>query len=224
MTTTYNLTRPLPGTGSPQAHFPSSPYGSASVFYGDYVSELERAARTIHPVEIERAAQLLLESYLQGSTVFACGNGGSASIANHLQCDHSNGIRNGTDLVPHVVSLSNNVEVMTAIANDLGYEEVFVHQLQSQARKGDVLFAISSSGNSPNIVKAVCWAKDNGLRTISLTGFDGGGARVTAEVALHVDSHNYGLVEDLHQGVMHALAQYIRQSRLSADQLAATQF
>jgi D-sedoheptulose 7-phosphate isomerase/D-glycero-D-manno-heptose 1,7-bisphosphate phosphatase len=116
------------------------------------------------------------------------------------------------------------VELLTAIANDLGYENVFVHQLQSQSRPGDVLVAVSSSGRSPNIVRALTWAQDNGLRTIAITGFDGGEARTVAEVCIHVDCANYGVIEDLHQAVMHALAQYIRQARMTADKISSTVF
>ena len=88
-------------------------------------------------------------------TVFSCGNGGSAAIANHLQCDHLKGVRTGTDLTPRVVSLSSNIELITAISNDIGYEDVFTYQLQSQSQPGDVLIAISSSGRSPNIARAL---------------------------------------------------------------------
>ena len=116
------------------------------------------------------------------------------------------------------------MELLTAIANDLGYEHVFAYQLQSQAEPGDVLIAVSSSGRSPNIVHALTWARDHGLRTIAITGFDGGEARTLAEVAIHVECTNYGVVEDLHQAVMHALAQYIRHSRMSPDQISATVF
>ena len=98
------------------------------------------------------------------------------------------------------------------------------YQLQSQSRPGDVLIAVSSSGRSPNIVRALRWARDHGLRTIALTGFDGGDARTMAEVAIHVDCTNYGIVEDLHQAVMHALAQYIRQSRMTADAISSSVF
>ena len=156
--------------------------------------------------------------------MFSCGNGGSASIANHLQCDHVKGVRTATDLAPRVMSLSTNVELLTAIANDTGYENVFVYQLQSQSGPGDVLIAVSSSGRSPNIVHALTWARDHGLRTIAITGFDGGAARSVAEVAIHVDSANYGVIEDLHQAIMHALAQYIRQSRMTATAISATVF
>ena len=125
---------------------------------------------------------------------------------------------------PRVVSLCSNVELLTAIANDLGYQESFTYQLRAQSKPGDALIAISSSGRSPNILNALQWARDNGLRTIALTGFDGGGAREIAEIAIHVDSANYGVVEDLHQSVMHAMAQYIRQTRMSADAIASSTF
>ena len=156
--------------------------------------------------------------------MFSCGNGGSASIANHVQCDHVKNVRTTTDLTPRVLSLSTNVELLTAIANDMGYENVFSYQLQSQAGPGDVLMAVSSSGRSPNIVQALTWARDHGLRTIAITGFDGRPARAVAEVSVHVDCTNYGIVEDLHQAIMHALAQYIRQSRMSTEEISTTVF
>jgi phosphoheptose isomerase len=114
--------------------------------------------------------------------------------------------------------------VLTAIANDLAFEDVFAYQLETQAGPGDVLFAVSSSGRSANIVRAVTWARDNGLATVALTGFTGGGARAVADVSVHVDSTNYGIIEDLHQTITHALAQYLRQSRMSADAIASTVF
>jgi len=204
--------------------FPVAPYTSAGSYFDGYADEMARAAKTIEAAAFDRTAAILTEAYARGARMFSCGNGGSASIANHMQCDHVKGIRNQTDLAPQVLSLSSNMELVTAIANDLGYENVFVYQLQSQARPGDVLIAVSSSGQSPNIVHALTWARDHGLRTIAITGFGGGQARTVAEVVIHVDSTNYGVVEDLHQSVMHALAQYIRQSRMTADAIATTVF
>ncbi len=204
--------------------FPVARYTSAGSYFSDYAKELARASETIDSAAMERAAGILIEAYAKGARMFSCGNGGSASIANHMQCDHVKGVRNGTDLSPQVLSLSTNVELLTAIANDIGYADVFVYQLQSQAGPGDVLVAVSSSGRSPNIVDAISWARDHGLRTIAITGFDGGAARTTAEVAIHVDCTNYGIIEDLHQAVMHALAQYVRQSRLGLDEISETVF
>jgi phosphoheptose isomerase len=213
-----------PQADSAPEKFPATRYESAPQFFDTYAEETARAWKTIEPAALDRAAAILLDVYTRDAGMFSCGNGGSASIANHLQCDHLKGIRTATDLAPRVMSLSTNVELLSAIANDLGYENVFVYQLQSQARPGDALIAVSSSGRSPNIVNALTWARDQGVRTIALTGFGGGAARTVAEVAIHVDCTNYGVVEDLHQAVMHALAQYVRQSRMTADTISETVF
>ena len=219
----HHRTFVLAGDGDP-VKFPIGPYASAASYFDTYAEEMSRAAKSIEPVGLERAAAILVEAYLRGARMFCCGNGGSASIANHMQCDHVKGIRTATDLSPHVLSLSANVELLTAIANDTGYENVFVYQLQAQSAPGDVLLAVSSSGRSANIVSVLTWARDHGLRTIAVTGFDGGTARAVAEVSIHVDCTNYGIVEDLHQAIMHALAQYIRQSRMTADAISSTVF
>jgi phosphoheptose isomerase len=224
MSTVHDLQAPAPPTESTPAKFPAAPYASASTYFGAYADEISRAARTVEPAALDRAAALLLEAYTRGAEVFVCGNGGSASIANHLQCDHVKGVRTTTDLAPRVVSLSANIELITAIANDMAYEDVFTYQLQSQSHPGDVLIAVSSSGRSPNIVRALTWARDHDLRTIALTGFEGGEAKTVAEVAIHVDCTNYGIVEDLHQAIMHGLAQYIRQSRMTADAISSGVF
>ncbi len=204
--------------------FPVHPFDRADAYGGAYVAELSRAFGTIDLEHISRAAEVLIDAYHRDAAVFACGNGGSASIANHLQCDHVKGVRNGTDLCTRVYSLSTNVELLSAIANDLGYDRIFEYQLQSQARPGDVLVAVSSGGRSPNIVRAIDWAGTNGMQTIALTGFEGGPARRRATVSIHVDSANYGIVEDAHQACMHLLAQYIRQSRMSSDVIAFQTF
>jgi len=224
MTSAYELQAFAPSADSPSAKFPSSSYPSAAWFFEAYAEETARAASSIKPAALDHAAAILLEAYTRGSAVFSCGNGGSAAIANHLQCDHLKGIRTATDLAPRVVSLSANVELLTAIANDMTYEDIFTYQLQSQSGPGDVLIAVSSSGRSPNIVRALAWARDHDLRTIALTGFDGGAARTVAEVCIHVDGSNYGIIEDLHQAVMHALAQYIRQSRMTSDAISSGVF
>ncbi|HET9969573.1 MAG TPA: SIS domain-containing protein [Streptosporangiaceae bacterium] len=223
MTSASDVQAYPPAAATP-VKFPAGPYASAASYFDAYAEEMARAAKSVEAAAFERAAATLTGAYRRGARVFSCGNGGSASIANHMQCDHVKGIRTTTDLMPQVFSLSANVELLTAIANDTGYENTFVYQLQSQAGPGDVLLAVSSSGRSPNIVRALTWARDQGLKTIAVTGFDGGAARATADICVHVDCTNYGIVEDLHQTVMHALAQYIRQSQMSADTISATTF
>jgi phosphoheptose isomerase len=224
MSSVYDLPTVMPPAHRSTAKFPAAPFANAASYFDAYAEEIARAAKTVELGAFDRAAAILLDAYSRGARTFSCGNGGSASIANHMQCDHVKGVGTATDLCPRVLSLSANVELLTAIANDTGYENVFVHQLRSQSEPGDVLVAVSSSGRSLNIVHALTWARDHGLRTIAVTGFDGGAARTTAEIAIHVDSANYGVVEDLHQAIMHAMAQYIRQSRMSADSVSTTVF
>jgi histidinol-phosphate phosphatase family protein len=204
--------------------FPAHQYPDGGSFGSAYVGELARAFGTVDMARVASAAELLNDAYDRDASVFACGNGGSASIANHLQCDHVKGVRNGTDLTTRVFSLSTNIELFSAIGNDHGYDLVFEYQLQSLARTGDVLIAVSSSGRSPNIVRALEWANRHGMRTIALTGFAGGAARDLATVSVHVHSDNYGIIEDAHQACMHLLAQYVRQSRMIPDDVTANTF
>jgi phosphoheptose isomerase len=223
MTSVLDPDTPAPPAGT-RPKFPEVPYAAPSAFFEDYAQEMAQAWKTLDMAEFDRAAAILADAYARRASVFSCGNGGSASIANHLVCDHTKGIRAKSDLAPRVLSLSNNIELMTAIANDIGYEDVFAYQLQSHAVPGDVLVAISSSGRSANIVRTLTWARENGLHTIAITGFEGGAARTLADAAIHFQCANYGIVEDLHQAVMHALAQYIVQSRMTAETISATVF
>jgi histidinol-phosphate phosphatase family protein len=211
----------LPG---PRPSFPAHQYADGGSFGSAYAAELTLAMASVDPAQISAAGALLNAAHDRGARIFACGNGGSASIANHLQCDHVKGVRNGTDLRAQVFSLSTNIELFSAIANDHGYDTVFEYQLESLAQPGDVLVAISSSGRSPNIVRALEWATRHGVHTVALTGFTGGAARELAGVTVHVDSDNYGVIEDAHQACMHLLAQFVRQSRMTPDAVAANTF
>ena len=107
---------------------------------------------------------LILNHYLSNKNIFVCGNGGSASISNHFICDHLKGTSSNTNLLPKIFSLSSNLEIITAIANDIKYDEIFSFQLSRLARQGDCLITISSSGNSENIIKAIKWAKKINLK------------------------------------------------------------
>ena len=204
--------------------FPSTKYAKAGDYFSDYIAQYRRGGESVDPQQIDRAAELLLDAYKAGRWTFCCGNGGSAAISNHLLCDHVKGVQTDTDVVPRVVSLSANLEIITAIANDIDYDDVFLYQLRSLGRPGDVLISISSSGNSENIVRAVAWAKENGLSTIAMTGFSGGRSADLADINIHVEADNYGVSEDLHQSVMHVLAQYLRQAQMAEALVAERNF
>ena len=204
--------------------FPTVWFESASQYFEAYRDEIIRSWSTVDPAAVTAAAQILIDCIDRDGVIYACGNGGSAAIANHLMCDFQKGIQTDTTAKPRVVSLSCNLEIITAIGNDIGYEDIFVYQLRTMARPGDVIMTISASGNSENIVRAVNWAKSNGVPTIALVGFAGGRSGALADVTIHVAAENYGTVEDVHQSIMHILAQYLRQSRMKAEQIAHRHF
>ena len=194
--------------------FPDKKFTSISEFAFTYFEQIKAAQASVDPDMLTAAFTLLDEAYKRGATLYVCGNGGSAAISNHLVCDHSKCGQTDTVLRPKVVSLSTNIEMITAIANDISYDDVFVYQLKTLAEPDDVLITISCSGDSENIVRAAHWAKNEKLSVISFTGFKGGRSADLADINLQVDADNYGVVEDLHQGLMHILAQYLRLSHM----------
>lgn len=204
--------------------FPDQPISSISAFFDAYARQLAAATASVRGESLGAAERLLTAVLERDGFIFSCGNGGSAAIANHLVCDHAKGVASATGLRPRVMSLSTTVELLTALANDADYGECFVGQLKLFARPGDLLITISSSGDSENVVRAVAWARENGLSTIALTGFSGGRSAELADVNLHVEADNYGIVEDVHQSLMHALAQFLRMSRMSPVDIARCKF
>ena len=180
-------------------------------YFKYYNEEVTRALAGIREESYNAAYETLYNAGRDRARIFVCGNGGSASIAEHFSCDHSKGVHLDTSLRPDVVSLASNMAVITAIGNDLGFDKIFSKQMQfANASCTDILVVVSSSGNSPNIGSALDQANDIGMVSIGLLGFDGGAPREKANCVLHVNSFNYGIVEDCHQILMHSLAQALR--------------
>ena len=204
--------------------FPDEKFADIGAFTEAYFQAIRTAQDSVDRAALAQAGEILATAYDNRAGVYVCGNGGSAAISNHLVCDHLKGTQTDTGLRPRVVSLSSNVETMTAVANDISYDEVFVYQLRTLADPGDVLISVSSSGDSENVVRACQWARDNGVSVISMTGFGGGRTRELADVNLHVDGDNYGVVEDLHQGLMHILAQFLRLDRMPVETIRNRKF
>ncbi len=177
--------------------------------YFDYVGQV---TRDIDLGEVERCVTALIDTQREGRTVFVIGNGGSASTASHFANDLAIGTRSSRRY--SVVSLVDNVSILTAVGNDYSFDDVFVRQLRLLANPGDLLLAISVSGNSPNILKAVDWANENGVRTLGWTGFDGGELLKRAHAAVHVPTvkGEYGPAEDAHMILTHLVCGYLFQA------------
>lgn len=204
--------------------FPSEYLESTQAFLSGYFEAADHARRSIDPSAFDDACSLLENTYKARKTVFVCGNGGSTAIANHMVCDHGKLIATDTNLRPKVVSLSHPTEMITAIANDISYDQVFSYQLNLMGDEGDVLIVISGSGSSPNVVAAIEVAKEKGMPAIAMTAFSGGMCRELADISLHVDIENYGVAEDLHQSLMQMMAQYIRMKNMDKGLVSTSKF
>jgi D-sedoheptulose 7-phosphate isomerase len=174
-----------------------------------YADALSRALLSVDWKQLNRAIVEIEGARARGARLWVAGNGGSAAIADHLLCDWVKGTFIPSGAPIHVHSLVSSTSLLTACANDFGYEASFSRQIEMQAQPGDVVICISSSGNSANILAAFRAARSMGLGTIAVTGFSGGEAARMADISLHVAAHNYGIVEDCHQILMHNIAQYI---------------
>ena len=170
-----------------------------------YWAEVADVASSIDLSALEEAALALLSCQARGRVVFAAGNGGSAATASHFACDLAKGTRRDGPPTFRVVALTDNVPLLTAWANDTGYERVFAEQLASLARPGDVFLAISASGNSPNVLAAAETARANDLVSIGLTGHTGGRLAPLVDIALRVPSDRIEVVEDAHLIVAHSI-------------------
>lgn len=175
----------------------------------NYANRVNAGLESVDKVQLEKVLETLDLAYRKRLPVFVCGNGGSLTMSDHFHCDHAKGTHYDALLRPKIEPLTSG-SILTAIANDIGYEDVFSFQLSMKGSPGDILVAISASGNSPNIVKAIKKAKEMNMDTIAFVGFDGGEAAKLADMVLHVQEDNYGIIEDCHQCLMHILAQHIR--------------
>ena len=186
----------------------------ASTFARGYFSYLKQVLDSIALESIDKLVEEFENARAIGNTIFIVGNGGSATTATSMGNDIGFDIikKSGTDKPFRVLALTDNTSVITAIANDVGYEEVFLNQLKIHYRHGDKLLAISASGNSPNVVAAAEWVKEQGGRVISFVGFTGGKLKEMSNLVVHVKSEagEYGPVEDAHLVLNHILAHWFQ--------------
>ncbi|MEA2684654.1 MAG: D-glycero-D-manno-heptose 1,7-bisphosphate phosphatase [Chloroflexota bacterium] len=190
------------------------------------MTELERPAQRylrtqadllerIDPGSIENLAAILETAWAGDHAVLVCGNGGSASIATHIACDLSKQTLVAGRPALRVISLADNMAIVSAWANDAGFSRVFAEQVAVHGRSGDVLLCLSCSGHSENVLEAIRMAREQGMTVVAMVGFDGGAAAAAADLAVHVPSDDYGAVESMFLVVEHCVA------RLLADSAAA---
>ena len=184
-----------------------------SEYLKEYASRLEHALNSVDSSSLSRAYDLMKQTIENGGHVYAAGNGGSASICDHLCCDWMKGTALAGKPSLKVHSLPANGAILTALSNDFSYEQCFSKQLEYLATEKDLIILISCSGNSPNVVEAAQFARSKNLPIIGMTGFSGGKLKELASVSLHVLVSNYGIVEDAHQSLMHVLSQFLAKQR-----------
>jgi D-sedoheptulose 7-phosphate isomerase len=176
-------------------------------------SYIERLTATIGSLPRDRIARLgatLLRAYRNDKQVFTLGNGGSSSTASHMAADLAKNTIGPNMQRFRITSLNENAAIVTALANDIGYEHIFSEQLINVIRPGDVLIAVSASGNSPNVLEAIRHAQRANAEVVALLGFDGGAAAKLADNAIVVPSWDYGVVEDVHLVINHMLVEYFQ--------------
>jgi D-sedoheptulose 7-phosphate isomerase len=170
-----------------------------------YKSELLQAIDTIDIAKVNQAIEWFREARAAGRRIFVCGNGGSASTASHFACDVVKGASYDRDSRFRIMALTDQLPTITAYANDVGYEVVFAEQLKNFAEPGDLFMALSGSGNSPNVLRAMECANSIGCRTIALTGRDGGKLGPMAQLNIQVPVRHMGRIEDAHMIVCHMI-------------------
>ena len=174
-----------------------------------YVQRLQGELERVDPGEIQAWADLMFDAWQHEKFVFILGNGGSGTTASHMSEDLGKSLLRPENLQDEsqkrlkVLSLTDNLGWIMAVGNDLGYDQIFVQQLMNYGHAGDLVIAISGSGNSPNVLAAVDWANRHGLKTFGLTGYDGGKLRRMQQAGLHVGLDDMGMVESIHLCLFH---------------------
>lgn len=205
--------KPVQGT-KPGATHVTGPGGlSAADFARWYRDRTREQWDALDLDALSRVAAVVEEAQAKGRFVWVCGNGGSAATSAHVGCDFGKTASKPGAKPLKCVSLSDNTAFMTAIGNDLSFDETFSRQLENVAAAGDVVILITGSGNSPNLLKVAELAKSRGAKVVGLLGFDGGKLKALCDESLLIPSDQYGVIEDLHMAVAHILTFYLKQKK-----------
>jgi len=194
--------------------FPLKKISNSKDFYLEYINQKNNLLQNINFLELNKIISLLKKCFKNGNILYTCGNGGSSSLADHFTCDFIKQTNNETSLKVKSISLASNFSLISAIANDTSYDQIFSFQIEKLCKKNDILFLFSVSGNSLNLIEAIKKAKKLGVKTVSFTGFNGGKISKLSDFNLNFPIANFGIVEDCHISIMHYLSQYLRNINL----------
>ena len=183
----------------------------------EYLLAVQEVLERLDHAIIDQMVETIWSGYEARRTLFVFGNGGSAALASHFACDIGKGTIAGRERRLKTIALTDNVALITAWANDKGYDDIFSEQLDGLAEKGDIAMAISGSGNSPNVIRGLEMARKIGLQTLVLTGFAGGKAKPLGDVCLVVPSNSMQHIEDAHLCATHAIFLAIRERMKQAN-------
>ena len=186
------------------------PVAAFETFIADYYAHFAQALLDFDKGPLVDVLAVFDKVIDEGGTLWIAGNGGSAGISDHSVCDCSKGTHVDGHKPFKTVALTSNLSILTALGNDISYDEIFAEQLKYYLTEKDAVLLISSSGNSPNVVKACEYANQQGVPTIAFVGFKGGRLGGLATHTVHIAVENYGIVEDTHQSLIHVLTQYMR--------------
>ena len=176
----------------------------------EYLTIMADLVQKIDAVAADAAVEAIMATMKTNHTIFVAGNGGSAATANHFAADFGKNVVKGDENRPRIMSLCSNMGILSAYANDEGYESVFARQMTNWVGEGDLLVAISASGNSPNVVKAAELMHQKGGKVIAMTGFSGGKLKDLADISLHIEENRYETVEDIHSLFCHLIVSCVK--------------
>tara|TARA_B110000483_G_scaffold242213_1_gene327290 strand:- start:3316 stop:3942 length:627 start_codon:yes stop_codon:yes gene_type:complete len=192
--------------------FPNKKKYVQKEFFKDYSLRLFETLNSIDFKKFEIISDLIFNKIKKNKQIFIAGNGGSAAVANHFYCDFNKGVKNSSNrkLKPKIISLSSSPEIISAISNDINFEEIFRYQIDNYISKNDLVLAFSCSGNSKNILNLIDYCKKIQVKIIFITGFKDKIKKHKNLIHLNLNCENYGITEDVFSSLMHIISQYIR--------------
>ncbi len=204
--------------------FPINKTLKSKKFYLQYITEKNILLKNIDFKELDKIINEIKKCIKNNNVIYSCGNGGSSSLSDHLTCDFIKQTNNKTNFKLKSISLTSNFSLISAISNDISFDEIFSFQIEKLCVKNDVLILFSVSGNSKNLINAVKIANKKKMKTISFTGFDGGKLSKISNYNINFPMANYGIVEDCHVTMMHYISQFLRNTKIKSKNFTKINF